>query len=651
MSVIRTLLLLLVLAGVCSAETIAVDDGWLAGRMPPYLLNVPGATYILQTDIDVPQTAFAVGADKVALDGNGHTITFGNSPPVDVVNGGFEEGNTADGAAIPGWDTSKAPAVIAKARIGMWGSQMLHLDFTTPQTLVSDTIHIPVIGREYAATITPKGSSGVVLLLEVLDAETSKVLAASVNANVSRGFGAVAFFTPSVTAVKLRVTLTPPEAKACSVDLDYAAVLPSGDYGVIASCSSTSQFPPHLKPTIVAANKKAANFTLRNCIIRQGTGRALGSLALHANSLKGLTVDRCQFYVNGMDSQHIDALSSANVRVTNSLFESDVDNIASRTKLNAAIRPWNVTGDLLIKGNTIRNCPQVGISVNNNLGGRVEIIDNDISQRAIVSNGYGIAIRGVNNARVMLNRIQTDNGRGIMLEAGGVPISLDIEIANNQIDVCEGPNLEYGPKSMEVLALRIRNYEQTLADVDIHHNTFVARTMAGKLNVAIGLRIMHENSDGQLDGANNLIEHNTFRAIVETDDPAYGAWAVSLSGVEAGTGLVFRRNSLESNDIALRIGDYESPRYVNAEIAFEHTRLVRYLQPNVTRLFSAIHAGDSHNGCRDIVLSDTEFVDCADTDLKFVGIEPKEITFAKSQVVVTQRVSQSGKDKPVVTAP
>src|SRR5436305_1516281 len=86
---------------------ISIDGAWLRKRSPgPYLLDQPNATYTLTTDVHTKGTAFLVAAADVTLDLNGHEVVYGDSDPVVVPNGGFEEGS---GTTVPGWDLSGAP--------------------------------------------------------------------------------------------------------------------------------------------------------------------------------------------------------------------------------------------------------------------------------------------------------------------------------------------------------------------------------------------------------------------------------------------------------------------------------------------------------------------------------------------------------------
>src|SRR5262249_20842958 len=146
-----------------------------------------------------------------------------------------------------------------------------------PQRIVSDPISIPVAKHTYVATITPAhGNWQTKVTLSVIDVVTAKVLAAKDADSVERGFSAVARFVPlTAHSVRLQVDVTPPPGKPDTIDLDYAALMASDDYGVLASCVWEGEMPGYvnLTPQAQAAYRNAAHFTLRNGQIRQGRGR------------------------------------------------------------------------------------------------------------------------------------------------------------------------------------------------------------------------------------------------------------------------------------------------------------------------------------------------------------------------------------------
>src|SRR2546423_13335874 len=111
-------LVLAIPAGAGSPATVPITNAWLQERgSGPYLLNKPNTVYRLDTDVQTQGTAFVVGAANVVLDLNKHVVTYGNSVPIAVRNGGFEEGSSP--TDVPGWDLTGAPGALRKpARVG-----------------------------------------------------------------------------------------------------------------------------------------------------------------------------------------------------------------------------------------------------------------------------------------------------------------------------------------------------------------------------------------------------------------------------------------------------------------------------------------------------------------------------------------------------
>lgn len=61
---------------------------------PPYLLDRPGATYVLTEDIVADGTAFVVTADDVTLDLNGHEVVYSAAARADISNASAETAQT-----------------------------------------------------------------------------------------------------------------------------------------------------------------------------------------------------------------------------------------------------------------------------------------------------------------------------------------------------------------------------------------------------------------------------------------------------------------------------------------------------------------------------------------------------------------------------
>lgn len=596
----------------------------------PIVLNQANTTYRLQNNLTATGTAFVVAAKGVTLDLNGFTVTYGTAASPVVPNGGFETGLANDATKPANWDITSAPAAQrVAARTGMWGSYMLQLNnFTSTQTITSEWIPIAEANREYAATVTPRGTSNVKVEIRVL-ADTggglqTLVSATASSADVGRGFSPVAQFTPgsSVTQVKLQIVASLVSGTSGSVDLDYAALFRSRDFGVMAT--QTSSIPPHLAS--ISGYRYAANFTVRNGTITQGAGRAYKGYPLFFQTLPGVKVDGVTTIASGMDTDNLLANYASNIDIRNSTFDATMDIMSKRMVGFGAIRMYSSSGELYIGGNTILNSPMTGIYIANHNGNATtaRIVNNQIRQKAFISDGYGILINGLNNFEIGFNTIQPVLGRGLLFDGFNQYVTKNGDIHDNTVEAYEKPNLEYGPNELEATALRMRNYGGQHRNLVFRNNTFSARTDAAGVNQAIAARITHDSRNGQMAGANNLFEGNTFRAIVEVTDPAKKAYAVSLAGVSPGTGLQFWSNVFESNFVTLNVGDNDT-QFANEDVLFASNTHRKSSLGAVRTDYRTVVIGGYNYAVFDIRLIDARYENGATNTITYVGTGQKRI--------------------------
>jgi hypothetical protein len=583
----------------------------------PIVLDQPNTVYVLDADIDAPGSAFVVAAPNVTLNLNGHRVTYGDVNPIQVVNGTFELTDGSGG--LPGWDLSRAPsAVRVPALAGMFGQWMLHFNhITSTQSILSDPVGIPFANREYVAAITPQGPYDAIVTISVVDAVTGAVLATGTSPNPERGFAAVARFVPTTTrAVRLRIDVAPASGQSATINLDYAALVPSRDYGIVATQDWLGDLPIQLQTGSFMTNyRTAANFTVMDGQIVQGRGHGNASSPLFFNGLPGFTVVGVVLDANGMDTNLLDGNWGHDAVIANSIFQASIDRVTNRMNIVAAINLNNFDGTVSITGNHIIGVPQVGILISGMPTEQwVAIVGNDIRQHAIVTDGYGINMAGVQNLEVRYNTILPTSGRGILLDGWGRIPTQNGVIHDNYVDVFEAPNLEYGDR-IEATGLRLRNWDATQRNLAIINNTFAAHTGPGGVWAAIGARISAWNDHGQETGANNLIENNVFRAIVTTTDPYYGGMAISLSNVGAGTGMYIVHNVLESNDIALNIGDSDSWQGRVDDVSMDGN-IIRVSTAGPARTFCSIVAGGWETEVSNIRLSGT----CLENDAPAVVV-------------------------------
>lgn len=546
-----------------TAPVVAIDRDWLARRgNGPFLLNQAGTTYRLQLSICIPGTAFVVDAPDVVLDLNGKEVVYGDTFPLVVTNGDFEQGS---GRKVPGWDLQAAPAAeIAPNTRYLFGKQVLRLkNFRVPQRIVSAPIPIPPSLHTHAATITPAGGDyRIALTLSVVDADSGRTLGQGKSRNVERGISAVAHFQPGrAKAVRLVIEATPRPGQTENLDLDLATVSSSYDYGILASNLWSGELPgwKNIEPAVGKLRGRAANFTLRNGTIRQGPGRPLGGSPLFFVGARGVAVENVRVFTNGTDTTTLDATRVRGpVAVRHCTFEHDVENISDRFRLTSAIRLASVEGSIEVEDNELKNVPQLGILLDSAASGApVRICRNRIHQRTLVTNGYALTIVASRNFEIAENRIVAENGRGIDIDSYRKPPVEHGRIHHNHVEVREKGNREYG-NSMEARALRLRNTVDCRGphrDLLIHDNAFLASSGADSGPSAFGVLVTYQNQDGSMTGANVRLERNFMRGITTRTDPSSRAAGLVLDGLDEGVGVHFLDNILESNDAALIVAN------------------------------------------------------------------------------------------------
>jgi hypothetical protein len=611
-------------------NSIAIDGSWLAARGPgPYVLDQPGATYVLGTDVRTAGTAFVVAAPNVTLDLNGHTVVYGDSAPLGLRNGGFEEGT---GNVVPGWDLSGAPAAtLAPNTSHLFGGQVLHLaPFRGIQRIVSDPVDIPTAGRTYTATITPSGiDSRSKLRLTVLDAVTGAVLGSGTSNSTPRGYSAIAHFTPLTTdPVQLRIEVIPPGNATDTLDLDQATLTVSNDYGVVASRISRGGLPGwvNLSPEAQAVYRNAANFTLKNGAIVQGQGNGYASSPLFFRKLAGVTVANVQTHATGMDTQTLDATYATDrVTILNSTFREDIDNISDRMRNFATLKLNNTRALIDVEGNHLLGSPQAGIVIaRNDPQFSIVIRNNEFRQNAVATNGYAILLSAAQNFEIAGNTIVPANGKGIDLDGYASAPLVNGSIHDNYVDVQEVANREY-PRGLEAVALRLRN---NLGDMGpqrilrITNNTLIARTGTGQLAEAQSVRLSYANPDGAMNDAGIVLDGNLIKAIVTTPDESYRAKALVLDRLDDGINLQISHNVLESNDVSLAVSDVGGD-VTGVNLAFN---TLRRSDEGAAGRYEGILAGFDTHAVRRVHLLGTALDNGATANVVWVGAGFKDLT-------------------------
>ena len=324
-------------------NTVDLTPAWFAAQgSAPYLLGGSNTTYVLETNVTVPGTAFFFGGSNNTLNLNGYTVTYDNAAPITVANGGFEQGS---GTNVPGWNLSAAPsAAIAPNNYYLWGNQVLQFsNLTGTQTVLSAPIAIPAANYSYAATISCETINCSTVTLSVVDSVTGAVLASS---SVSEtGEGIVAAFTPTTTdPVRLQVTVAANGTD--TVELDQAALNVAGDYGIVAATDwydmptqSANALPnwDQIQPAMAAAQ----NLTICNGSIVQGQANGYGSLPIYAAYMPGLTIQNVNTLSTGIDTGAVYAAYSSNgLVISDCVFRNTSNEVANRKSMDGARSTW-----------------------------------------------------------------------------------------------------------------------------------------------------------------------------------------------------------------------------------------------------------------------------------------------------------------------
>jgi hypothetical protein len=687
--------------------TTAIDSGWLANNnnrlnsadsSSPYKLSSANTTYVLESDVNAPNTAFVVTAAGVNLNLNWHTVNYDTVSIPDVPNGGFE----SPLSATTNWDVTGAPAATRESAAGVadfaqWGDWVLKLtNITAAQTLKSKPVNIQgqAFNRNFAATVTPLATAGAAKVEVTVKAtkttgSTEYVVGSyspptnSETLDAQKAYSPTAFLSLGTATdwkemwMEVKVT---PVGGAATVYLDYAALTTAWNYGIFASrwytTDPTNNIPTHLTAAGLTAAQAPHNFTLRNGSVLQ-TGKSYEGHALYFRRLwsgssegsnptgNGFTVDAVTTKVNGTDGRNLMSQYAKNITIKDSTFDSAVDRVRRRTAVNAAVSIGDQAfGSLTVVNNVVKNVPQAGIDVSRHRGGapgRNLVTDNLVTTRGVVTNGYGLKIYGLQNFTVARNAVFAENGRGLLVEGDqDAPDDIDIidgDFTDNYVEVYETPNFEYSAAELQTPALRVRNYDSPLRNLTFKGNTFVSRTDAAGAQGADGTRITLSNKNtteyplGTMTGANIRFEGNHFKGIVDNATGAgFHAHAVSLTAVPAGTGLEFWNNTFESNYQALNLGNNRDGQGTISGVLFGRNTFQKTTEGGDRPDFRAISVGEHSLAVTNVRIVSPTFAgglsSAFGSNLFFSGTATKETRFGHT---VDVRV-RNGSGAPIAGA-
>lgn len=527
---------------------VVVDQAWLEENGPaPYYLDQAGASYKLDVDVTTPGTAFAVIANDVTFDLNGHTITYDDSPAIVVPNNSFE--------SDAGWDFSAAPG--AERHQGVWLNNEVYdgeysLKFTdtkTNQNVVSTGTITLEANTTYAISAMFEyggqgntGNPGVKGYVRLVGDGLPTREVTWVKANW-RGiqFQDVGFKTgPTPETYSIHVGIEGHASATSPYYIDDIKIQRKHVMGVLigAKSGAAERLPG------VTRFGTAENCTIKNGTIIQGGDGGVWSHGVLVFRSGGAVVDGMNITVNGANSSAIAGEDSkAKVTtITNNTLTSNVRTLTSRDQFNAAV-VYGLPGTFT--GNTITNGPHAGFVVGGN-GPPCTISDNTIQLRAKYTNAFALA--GTNGSQIFNNIINNGSGeftsRGIGVRAGidannptrvfnnvihvqqlansqeyeGIPIggTYGIQMENSRFTEVYGNKVYVYGREAPCYAFRFGPYDNPVGVSDnyVHDNLFVATRFGTEVTTRSG----------------------TFKASFE------GA------GSEA---LRFENNTLETNDVIL----------------------------------------------------------------------------------------------------
>jgi len=659
---------------------INIDANWLQQHGPaPYYLSQADTTYLLQTDVTTSGTAFIALASGITFDLNGHTITYCNSAPIVVPNGGFETGTP--GQAPPSWDVSQAPGAkivtpaTANWHYGWWGNQLLEIPgIAGTATIVSSAITIPQAGRDYAAAISVKvpevNGQYADVTLSVIDAVTGAVLGIANSASATRGYAPVVIFTPTTTnSVKLKVAITAAGGQTFIANADYASLTTANEYGIFASWDTWNLSTQLQTPAVL--NARVTSVTIKNGSVIAGQARSYANDCLYLADLNNMfTVDNVTCSMNGDDARGINGYwaggqnlaykATAGATITNCTITGDVLRTANRMHSGPAIDLERAIGLINVQGNHISGTTAGGIVVTGLTGGSpsnfsaILINNNDIRCNTLVVDSYAIGFsQAVNSFEIAHNTIVQVKGRGILLDGVDAGIVTNGTIHDNYVEIQETPFLEYGAASLAATALRIRGNLGTISSVSIYNNEFYAQTGIGGDFEAKAACIQFLNDHGQNQASNVSISNNTFKAILIAPDPnlsgsyASTATAMDMNGVGVGTGLVLTDNVFESNATSLAFGDSDSYGKANNDVTFLDNTIVKSSSGAVVT-YTSIGMGNWATTTQDIRLIDTQFANGAPAGVTVLNTTPGAVSWETGYLLAVSVVD--GSSLPVVGA-
>lgn len=466
----------LVAVTVTAGNVINIDQNWLDTQgAGPYYLTEADTTYVLQTDVSTDGTAFAIVANNVTFDLNGHTVTYDNAQPIPVANGSFEDGT---GTNASGWDFSAAPDAeryqgeyitsevydgdySLKFSVPTSGSQHVISDGTVtlePNTMYSlSGMFSHINGGGGRSNPGVKGY----IRLEGLNGEPDRE--ASLDKATGTGNQLVeGRFITGNTSETYRVVVGV-ENNVNAVNsifyFDEIRIQRTRVYGVaIGTLANNDKYPG------ITTAGYADKAIIKNGIITQGADGATSANGLFDRAGGSAEIFNMTVTVHGADSKNISGSSTSDISVHDNTLYNNVKTITSRSTFGGA----SIEARGEIYNNTIIGGPHVGIYAKNSAS---QIYNNTIRDRVTYyTNDFAIKLWNDLGSDVHHNFIDNStgefSGNGISVEGLN---SSGTRVHHNTISVQQIPrNLEYiGSQIHGALGIEM----EMLLNVEIYENT------------------------------------------------------------------------------------------------------------------------------------------------------------------------------------
>jgi len=262
-----------------------------------------------------------------------------------------------------------------------------------------------------------------------------------------------------------------------------------------------------------------------NGSIVQGNGTGTYSHAIlgRYTNLNNLEVGSVNITVHTDDSSAIKLDGSTGSNIHDNTITSNITYIHNRHAYDGyAMHLYPINAN--IYNNKIMG-GQGGIFVGGSGAGNINIYSNDISHRALDTNGYGIMISNygsqpIHDVKAYNNNIHTTDGCGIEIDGN----YYNIEIYSNNINVQMGPKFINNGFGYALTAWGIKgrqgNQDVTgLGRMRVHDNIIVSTTKDGQVQDAAGIGIYDSGSNLNNEYYNNIITVSTDGSLVPIENP------------------------------------------------------------------------------------------------------------------------------------